>query len=492
MNSIKLHGQLLVLVAMILVLADRVVVAEDSPDVAKRIAAVENGLLPSVRIKGRTIGGKIAERMAHHHVPGVSVAVINDYRIEWAKGYGLADTEAGTPVTTDTLFQAGSVSKPVAAMAAVKLVQDGLLDLDRNVNDQLKSWKVPDNKYTAEHAVDLRGLLSHTAGMTVHGFPGYKVDEPLPSLPDILDGKSPANTAPVRVNKAPGSGFRYAGGGTTVMQQLVIDVTGRPFSEVVRELVLEPLGMAASSYEQPLDEQSQTRAASAHRADGKPIAGRWHVYPEMAAAGLWTTASDVARYVIELQLGHEDKSAKVLKHEMIEQVLTPQGGGPVGLGPFLHHEGQRHEFSHGGRNDGFTCQFVGLLDRGQGVVVMTNSDNGNRVVDEVTNAIAEVYGWPEYLSPAREALTLDEKTLDSFTGKYKQPVGTFNLTRDGQRLVAKAPVGGELEFYFDTPTTFFTDQPSVKGRFVADEQGQVTEIVLTQGGREMHVKRVKE
>ena len=225
--------------------------AEPSAEIQSRIAAVEKNLIPIVRIKGHG-PGVLAERMRQIRVPGVSVAVINDYKIEWVKGYGLAEVQAKTPVTPQTLFQAGSVSKPVAAMGALKLVEEGKLTLDGDVNRQLKSWKVPENAFTRKHPVDLRGILSHTAGLTVHGFPGYAVGKPIPTLPQILDGDGPANTRPVRVDKVPGHGFRYAGGGTTIMQQLVIDVTGRPFPDVMHDLVLSPLEMTSSSYQQPM------------------------------------------------------------------------------------------------------------------------------------------------------------------------------------------------------------------------------------------------
>jgi CubicO group peptidase (beta-lactamase class C family) len=466
--------------------------AEPPSTIDQRIAAVENGLLPSVRIKGRTAKTKLAERMKSRHVPAVSVAVINNYQIEWAKAYGVADADSLTPATTDTLFQAASVSKPISALASLRLVQDGVLDLDRNVNEQLTSWKVPDNKYTAEHAVDLRGLLSHTAGLTVHGFPGYKMGDSLPTVPEILDGKKPANTQPVRVNKVPGHGFRYAGGGTTVAQLLVMDVTGRPFGEFARETVLVPLGMTASSYQQPIGDASKPQAASGHDAKEKPIDGRYRVHPELAAAGLWTTPSDVARYVIEIQLAHERRSAKVLKHELVETMLAPQGGGPVGLGPFLHNRNGGRGFAHGGQNLGFNCQFIGFLDCGQGAVVMTNSDVGGPLVAEVLNAIADVYGWPGYLPPEREAVEVSSDMLEHYPGKYDLgAAGALAVRREDDRLLARSPLAGpETELYFETPLRFFSDNPGLNGQFVIDPQGAVVEAVVQSNGRESHLKRL--
>jgi CubicO group peptidase (beta-lactamase class C family) len=478
---------LVLLAAVFSCAADYVGAGEPTADIQSRIAAVEKHLIPIVRIKGRA-PGQLAERMRQIRVPGVSVAVINDYKIELVKGYGLAEVQAKTPVTPQTLFQAGSVSKPVAAMAALKLVEEGKLTLDGDVNRQLKSWKVPENAFTRKHTVDLRGILSHTAGLTVHGFPGYAVGRPIPTLPQILDGDGAANTRPVRVDKVPGHEFRYAGGGTTIMQQLVIDVTGRPFPEVMHDLVLSPLGMTSSGYEQPMPADRAARAASGYDRREKMIPGHWHIYPEMAAAGLWTTPSDVARYVIEVQLAHKGKSHKVLSQAMVEQMLTPQGGGEVGLGPFLAGKKGARRFEHGGSDAGFICEFMGYLDRGQGAVVMTNSDNGNRLVGEILGGISVVYGWPDFLSPEREPIAIDSKSLVNYQGTYSLGLfGQVQIERRGDRLFAKATaMGGEFELFFESATEFFTEDPGITGQFVRDGKGGVAEILVNQ---QIHAKK---
>jgi CubicO group peptidase (beta-lactamase class C family) len=365
--------------------------ASEAADVRQRISAVETGLGPQRTGQPRS---KIVDRMRALQVPGVSVAVIHGYQIECAKGYGLADRESGTAVSEDTLFQAASISKTLTALAALKLVERRTLDLNRDVNRQLKSWKVPTNQFTRQHAVDLRSLLSHKAGTTVHGFAGYPAGHRLPTLREILDGTKPANSAPIRVDKVPGQGFRYSGGGTMIVQRLMMDATNKQFPELMRTSVLVPLEMSSSTFQQPLPPALRPKAASGYDAKGVRIPGRWHVYPEMAAAGLWTTPSDLARYVIELELAYEGKSKKVLGREMIRQMLTPQNGGPAGLGPFLGNRGSVRQFSHNGGNAGFRCQFVGLLDRGDGAVVMTNSDSGDPLIDEILKSIAAVYGWP--------------------------------------------------------------------------------------------------
>ncbi|MEK7832245.1 MAG: serine hydrolase domain-containing protein [Acidobacteriota bacterium] len=263
--------------------------SQSKPSVAERIASVESGLLPAVVIKDQTTAMTIADRMKHYKVPGVSVAVINDGKIEWAKGYGVTEAGGGsTPVTSDTMFQAASISKPVAAMGMLALVEKGLLTLDEDVNVKLKSWKVPDNDFTKEQKVTLRRLASHSAGLTVHGFRGYAAGEAVPTTVQILDGQKPANSAAVRVDVLPGSKWRYSGGGITVMQLLMTEAAGKPFPALMQESVLGKIGMNNSTYEQPLPADKTAKAAMGHRANGEIVKGKFHAYPEMAAAGLWT------------------------------------------------------------------------------------------------------------------------------------------------------------------------------------------------------------
>src|SRR5512139_1842453 len=276
---------------------------------------MENGLLPAHTIHGRPLRSmNLSERMQHYHVPGVSIALIDRETIS-AQGFGVQQAGDDSPVTTQTRFQAASISKPVSALAVLSLVQNGTLDLDVDVNTYLHSWQVPENEHTREHKVTLRGLLSHTAGLTVHGFPGYAAGETVPSLRQILDGEPPANTQPVRVETAPGSQYSYSGGGYTVMQLLVEDVTGLPFPAWMRSTVLDPLQMGHSTFEQPLPAHYAEEAATAHYGDGRPIDGKWHTYPEMAAAGLWTTPSDLARFIMELSASYTGKTNRVLSRE---------------------------------------------------------------------------------------------------------------------------------------------------------------------------------
>lgn len=334
--------------------------------------------------------------MELYNVPGLSVAVIENFRIVWTKAYGVIETGSAARITPRTLFQAGSISKPVAAAGALWLVEQGKLVLDEDVNRKLKSWKVPENEFTKDQKVTLRRLMSHTAGLTVHGFPGYDVKDPLPTLVQIFNGEKPANTRAIRVDVVPGTIERYSGGGVTIEQKLMIDVTGKPFPALLRETVLDKIGMTDSSYEQPLPPARAAMTASGATADGKMVPGRWHIYPEMAAAGLWTTPTDLAKFAIEIALSRNGKSNRVLTQTMTAEMLTPVLDA-AGLGFFVDKVNPG-EFGHNGADEGFQALLTMNFETGQGVAIMANSDNGIAVADLLLRSVAKEYGW-HYKAP---------------------------------------------------------------------------------------------
>ncbi|WP_202946876.1 serine hydrolase domain-containing protein [Nitritalea halalkaliphila] len=365
------------------------------------IHAIENGLLLDQQPEGSPVQTfSLAERMEHYQVPGLSIAVVEKGKLKWAKGYGIAHTGTGQAVDTETLFQAGSISKPVAALAVLKLVQEGLLDLDVDVNQYLKEWQVPENAFTAKEKVTLRGLLSHTAGVNVHGFPGYKQTDPFPSLVEVLNGSG--NTPPIEVDKLPGSGWRYSGGGYTIFEKVVEEVTGRAFERYMEEEILLPLGMRNSSYEQPIGGRWQKNSSAAYDRQGEILEGFWHNYPEKAAAGLWTTPTELAKYCIAIQEIRGGKEDGLLRPELVEQMLTEQDGS-WGLGPALEQREGRLLFKHGGKNAGFTNQLIAFADEGNAVIVMTNADRGNGLIRELLHAVSAYYGWgissPKLVAP---------------------------------------------------------------------------------------------
>jgi len=336
----------------------------------------------------------LSERMEYYNIPGVSIAVINNFEIEWAKGYGVLVAGSDEPVTATTLFQAASVAKPVVAVAALHQVEIGALLLDQEVNDILISWQLPDNEFTALGEVTLRRLLSHNAGVTVGGFQGYAQGEEIPTLRQILDGEWPANSPPIRVDIVPGTQDRYSGGGYMIVQQLLEDVVGRPFAEIMRDTVLEPWEMTSATFEFPLPEHLEALAASGHRANGAIIPGGWHIYSEMGSgASMWASASDLARFAIRVMRIYGGQSDPVLSPEMTMQMLTPQIGNR-GLGPSVFDVGDDlFYFMHDGANEGYRSVMVAYPHRGQGVVILTNGDNGEALWREILNGVSAEYGW---------------------------------------------------------------------------------------------------
>ena len=460
-----------------------------------RISRVLGGLRPPVEIQGKPAARwTLAERMEHYKVPGVSIAVVEGGRISWARGFGVK--EAGKPdsVTPATLFQAASISKPVAATAMLRLVERGTLNLDTNVNRYLTSWKVPDNKFTAVEKVTLRRIVSHTAGLTVHGFPGYATTDPLPTVVQVLDGVKPANTDPVRVDTTPGAIERYSGGGTTIMQQLLVDVTGKPFPALMQELVLGPAGMTSSTYEQPLPAARAPEAAHAHKQDGKPIPGGWHVYPEMAPAGLWTTPTDLVRWALAITAARAGRSTSLLSQGMTQQMLTRQKD-QVGLGPFVGGSGRNFHFGHGGANEGFHSELVMYPELGTGAAVMTNGDGGPMLIREVLRSLAAEYGWPDYGAEQVAAVTLDAKAIAGLLGTYQLPVGpgiAARVEKDGDRLMFRAQAIPDQELIPKSDTSFVMSSLGWPVTFTRDAAGRAAAIRVNTGpGGTIEGKRAK-
>lgn len=465
---------------------------EARPDATDDIARVERVLRPAIDIAGRATGSyTIEERMRHYDVPGVSIAVVDEGRIAWARGYGVTDAATERPVTPATRFQAASISKPVAALAALRLVDDGELDLDEDVNRRLTSWRVPENELTEHAPVTLRGLLTHSAGLTVHGFGGYAVGEPVPDVVDILDGRAPANSDPVRVDLEPGAEWRYSGGGYTVMQLLLTDVTGRPFPDLVDSLVLEPLGMRESTYEQPPPDTLEGSASTAHGTDGLAIDGRYHTYPEMAAAGLWTTPSDLARYVLGVQAALDGIADAILSRDLARAMVTREIG-TSGLGPAVAGRADSLRFQHGGSNRGFKAFVLGYADRGRGVAIMTNGERGSALAQEVLFAVAEVYGWPG-IGPRRiEPLALDAAALDAYVGRYDLEDGpqpsSLRIARDGDRLTVELGPASSGELIPVAPDRFLLLPGGQSVEAERDADGRVV-AMRGGGGRWLRARR---
>jgi CubicO group peptidase (beta-lactamase class C family) len=365
----------------------------------------------------------VKAQMAQRDVRGLSLAIIKDGKVAVARGYGVVDDVSRAPVTTATLFQAGSVSKPVSAFGVLHLVDAGTLSLDTDVNTKLTSWKVPDNHFTVTEKVTLRRLLSHTAGLTVHGFPGYDVAEKIPTLVQVLDGAPPANTEPIRVDTTPGAIWRYSGGGFTVAQQLVIDVTGQPFARYMQTTVLGPIGMTSSSFDQPQPAARAALTATGYYAEGTPVHGRWHVYPEMAAAGLWTTPTDLAKFAIEIQETLAGRGHGVVSQATARQYVTEQKDH-YALGVSVQGSGRMLRFSHSGRDEGFDALLTAGAESGDGVVVMINANDNSPMTSRINDYIERLWGFAgasrERPAPAATvAARIDPTRLAAYAGYYE-------------------------------------------------------------------------
>jgi CubicO group peptidase (beta-lactamase class C family) len=340
----------------------------------------------------------VPDRMAHYHVPGLTLACIHNGSVEWTQAFGVARV-GGEPVTPETLFQASSISMPVTAVAVLRLVEQGKLNLDVDVRQYLRSWKLPANRFTEQKKVTLRELLSHTAGATVHGFEGYAAGEKVPTLVQVLNGERPANSAPVTIDFVPGTKFRYAGGSYTIVQQMLIDVTGQPFPELMQELIFHPLHMVHSTFQQPIPEKLRRLVAIPYDEDGKAIEGGPHTYPEMAVAGLWTTPSDLAVFALAIQDALAGKPGAIVSPTTAREMLQPVLGF-YALGFAIAGNDPNRYFSHPGANAGFLSFFF-AYEKGDGVVLMSNQQYSKALMLEIIQALAKQYGWTEFPTESR-------------------------------------------------------------------------------------------
>ncbi len=449
-------------------------------DLATRMKNIETRVPAAVVVKGGVSDVfTIAEMMQELSVPGVSLAVIDRGHLECVKSYGVREM-GGEPLTTNTLLQAGSVSKPVVAMAALSLAASGKLDLDADVNRYLRSWRVPENEFTRQEKVTLRRLLSHTAGvssfMTDDGGPLGEA----PTLLQILNGEPPAQGGAVTVDLVPGSQQRYSNEGYAIVQQLLIDVEGKPFPQIMKERVLEPLGMSQSTFAQPLPAKMLPQAATGHIGDGEPLTGKSYVYNNMGAGGLWTTPADLAKFVIEIQQSIAGRSNKVLSGEWAAAMLRdPICGHGLGLG--TSGEGDEQSFGHSGHNAGFLCRLKAMVKGGRGVVIMTNSNKAIPLLQGITFAVAHEYGWPGDVRPREvEPFDIGEEALRTYAGEYA--IGDYIVTIGLERgRLTISHFEGRDSLIPVSDTLFLQRLDGIELTFIRSEQGRSEAISLMDG-----------
>ncbi|HEY6827019.1 MAG TPA: serine hydrolase domain-containing protein [Gemmatimonadaceae bacterium] len=441
---------------------------------AQNPAAIEHHLRYGVRVADQPdIALEVLDRMRSYHVPAVSIAVIDNFRVVFAKGYGVTEFGGTKPVDSTTLFLAGSISKPVFTSGFLRLLNERKISLDTNVNALLTSWHLPESRFTEHEKVTLRRLLTHTAGLTVWGFPGYALGGPVPTVPQVLDGLPPANTPAVRNDTTPGARWLYSGGGMTIAQLASTDIAKEPFPSLMRRLILQPAGMTRSTYENPLPQARRSEAASGHEQLDTPVPGGFHVYPEMAAAGLWTTPSDLARWAIALARSYRGEPGGVLPtavaREMVSKqarVLPPYGNGYWGLGVTVNGDGDSLVFSHGGRDEGFVADMFMSPSKGRGFVIMMNGVTGG-IMQEIERAFAEEYGFGGQPRVTRAISSVPASKLAEYTGKYSTVVNKDTL----QLTVSVAPDGKMLNVYSPAGKRSLPLAPIGGDRFVGLEGG---------------------
>ena len=460
-----------------------------------RADEMQAGVLPIVRVEGEDQRRPLADRMAFHHVPGFSVAVIQDDKIAWAEGFGTQEAGKDDPVTADTIFAGASISKPVTAVVALRLVEQGLLDLDRPANDFLTAWKIPANEFTAQKAVTLRHLLSHRAGTTVHGFGGIKEK---PTLLDTLEGRPPAKNGPVFVNKVPGGGPRYSGGGITIIQLMLEEATGKGFAQLAKELVFDPLGMTRSSFVHPLPDGLMAETSRGHNEDGSVVDGGYSWCPQLAAGGIFTTATDYARFIIACRAAFLGKPGAILGHDLARQMMDRDGAPDQGLGWRILGEGATQRFEHGGSCQGYQCETMCYLHRGDGVVVLTNGVGGLNFYWEVINTVAETQNWPNYLPPKKIVRELNAEQRKLHAGRYRIVTGVdapfINVWEEDGVLYSEivGMRGGKRRVRMDQNGRLFNERTPFDTAIEYGPDGRAMTLRIIEGGTTEIVRAERE
>jgi len=444
-----------------------------SKELAEKIRQVESNLLIGPYEVEDEPGSTIEERMAFYKVKGLSIAVIDNYQIEWAKGYGWADSAEGRKVTPETIFEPGSISKSLNAMGFLKLVQEGKIDLNKDINEQLISWKFPYDKKSKGNKITPAHLLSHTGGLSQHGFPGYYYSDTFPTLLQILDGKKPANTEAVRSLFEPGKKHQYSGGGSMISEILLTDVTGQAYDRYMEEAIFKALAMNNSFFTQPPPVERKKQLATGYDRYGNEIKGKYPILLEQAAGGLWTTPADLCKFIIELQRSFKGESNKVLTQPTVKKMMTAvadAGRDSVGLGVFFPKTRSARYFSHGAGNQGFRGVYFGSLEGGRGVVIFTNSEEGN-ILTELAGSVAKVYHWEEFgISEKRKAVPVPDSVIARYEGIYRVDgtIGSVVKTSEGYRFFTSNKY---WKMYFTSDSSFFNRESSSDKVFRKTRQG---------------------
>lgn len=440
------------------------------------ISMVENNLLPSVLIEGEQ-PYNLLDRMAYYNVPGVSIAVIKDFKVEWVKHYGLRDVELGEPVTDSTIFCVGSLSKAAAAATILHLIDQGKFNLDDDVNGYLKSWKVPENEFTRESAVTIGRLMNHSSGFM--SSPGYSfAPDKMPTLIQYLDAEPPLNFQPARIDCEPGTAFKYANAGFATLQILAEDVTGERYADFAREALFDPLDMKYSTFEQPLPPEKELYASAGHKQNGTVQEIKRYAYPCLTAGGLWSTAEEYAKFIIEIQRALKGESNLIMSQELARQMTSPHEAKEYGFGVFMRYTDEVTYFGHIGDLKGFVAGFTAHPTDGYGAVITTNSDNGINLIREIMSAVARVYDWQTFLPKTHARCELDSVTMARYTGRYRLDFDNVCqiYEKDGDLFYATASMD-DLRLFAIATDTLVSKERLGHLVFVADSSGEVPKCI---------------
>lgn len=457
----------------------------------KKIKEIENGLLRAVYFKGQKPEKlRLEDRMIFYRVPGLCLAAIDNDALSWVKGYGYKDSKEDGPVTGETIFQAGAFSQPIVAALALSLVEEGRLDLDRDVNLYLKSWKIFRPEVTGSRPITLRDLLLHRAGFSSWIFPGYSKLESLPTLRQILQGEKPAVNTPIIPIDKPGNIIRTSESGYIVLQQLLEDVSGRSLPELARERIFEPAQMKNTFLAADVPAEAMAKVASGHQRDGSLYPEKWRLYPELGAKGLWTTAADMANFVAELMAAARGAGGKFISSASARAMLTTQAGSR-GYGFIIEGSGDDVYFHWEGRTAGFACALLAFPAKKQGIVAMTNSDNGQILIEEIFRAAAAAYDWPHFKPVERPLYRLDPSIYEKYVGRYEiSPDYVLDVKYEDYYLIIQPTGQAPTKFYVESETVFFSVDPFIRIQFRRDERGNVTHLVLWQQDFEQIARKI--
>ena len=462
-----------------------------SKSIEAKIQQVENSLAGWYQASPDTTKlWNLQDRMHYFGVQGVSIAVIHNYQLQWARGYGWADEKEKKSVDNTTLFQAASISKSLNAVALLRLVQEGKVDIDNDIRMYLKTWSLPSDSFGSNAPVTLKGLLSHTAGISTRAFAGYRRGDSLPTLIQMLEGRSPANSEKIHSVRAAAKLADYSGGGILISRQVVEDVTGMPYDKYLYKKVLRPLGMTRSFFTQPPFASRERELATGYSYEGTEVPGKYHIYPEMAPDGLWTNPTELSKFIINTQRSYSGKTGLLLSPAITRLQLTPCMSN-FGLGVFIDQKGKSRYFEHSGANEGFVCEYFGSMEGGDGMVIMINSDNGRKLLEEIEASIAQVYGWEGFYKPAiKKLVTVPKGILENYAGVYDMNGLPLSVVWRGDGLALRVPRGLYYPLLFTDEADFFVYEVNLSGSFQKNKDGKFETLILhTAGGEQKAIKK---